>query len=138
MFPSPGTRQKAGSAFPSGTLMLFQQSAAPLGWTKQTTHNDKALRVVSGAASFGGTNAFSTVMAQTVVGSTTISTATMANHSHTVGADNVTIGCGSVIAGNGNTARINPSTSAVGSGGSHNHTITMSIQYVDLIIARKN
>ena len=32
----------------SGTTMLFQQSTAPTGWTKQTTHNDKALRVVTG------------------------------------------------------------------------------------------
>lgn len=47
----------------SGTLMLFQQTAAPTGWTKQTTHNDKALRVVSGTASSGGTTAFSTAMA---------------------------------------------------------------------------
>ena len=28
--------------FPQGTSMLFQQTAAPTGWTKQTTHNDKA------------------------------------------------------------------------------------------------
>lgn len=47
---------------PSGTLMLFQQTTAPTGWTKQTTHNDKALRVVSGTASSGGTTAFSSVM----------------------------------------------------------------------------
>ena len=46
--------------FPSGTLMLFQQTAAPTGWTKQTTHNDKALRVVSGTASSGGSSAFTT------------------------------------------------------------------------------
>jgi|694.fasta_scaffold40066_8 hypothetical protein len=49
--------------FPSGTLMLFQQTAAPTGWTKQTTHNNKALRVVSGTASSGGTTAFTTVFA---------------------------------------------------------------------------
>jgi len=30
-------------AFPSGTRMLFQQTAAPTGWTKDTSHNDKAL-----------------------------------------------------------------------------------------------
>jgi hypothetical protein len=60
----PGSRSQE---FPSGTLMLFQQTAASPFRTKQTTHNDKALRVVSGTASSGGTNAFSTVMAQTVV-----------------------------------------------------------------------
>jgi hypothetical protein len=44
---------KRAQEFPSDTLMLFQQTAAPPGWTKQTVHNDKALRVVSGAASSG-------------------------------------------------------------------------------------
>jgi len=48
---------------PSGTAMLFQQTSAPTGWTKSTTHNDKALRVVSGTASSGGTTAFSTAFA---------------------------------------------------------------------------
>jgi microcystin-dependent protein len=46
--------------FPTGTAMLFQQTSAPTGWTKSTTHDDKALRVVSGTASSGGTAAFST------------------------------------------------------------------------------
>ena len=46
----------------SGTKMLFQQSTAPTGWTKDTTnYNDHALRVVTGTASSGGTNAFSTL-----------------------------------------------------------------------------
>lgn len=49
--------------FPSGTRMLFQQTAAPTGWTKDTAQNDKALRVVSGAVSSGGTVAFSTAFA---------------------------------------------------------------------------
>ena len=51
------------TAFASGTAMLFQQTSAPTGWTKSTTHNDKALRVVSGTASSGGTTAFSTAFA---------------------------------------------------------------------------
>tara|TARA_R100001509_G_scaffold1855_1_gene1578 strand:- start:7885 stop:8844 length:960 start_codon:yes stop_codon:yes gene_type:complete len=44
---------------PSGSLMLFQQTSAPTGWTKQTTHDNKALRVVTGSASSGGSNTFS-------------------------------------------------------------------------------
>tara|TARA_E500000318_G_scaffold12143_1_gene11114 strand:- start:4071 stop:5057 length:987 start_codon:yes stop_codon:yes gene_type:complete len=47
------------AVFASGTKMLFQQTAAPTGWTKDTTHNDKALRVVSGTVTTGGSNAFS-------------------------------------------------------------------------------
>lgn len=48
------------AAFPSGTLMLFAQTAAPTGWTKSTTHDNKALRVVSGTAGSGGSSAFTT------------------------------------------------------------------------------
>ena len=51
-------------AFPSGTKMLFQQTAAPTGWTKVTSGVDnKALRVVSGTAGSGGSNAFSNTLA---------------------------------------------------------------------------
>jgi len=39
--------------FPSGTVMVFYQAAAPTGWTKSTAQNNKALRVVSGSG--GGT-----------------------------------------------------------------------------------
>lgn len=67
--------------FPTGTKMLFQQTAAPTGWTKDTTHNDKALRVVSGTASSGGTAAFSTVFGQTATAS---AAADLAAHSHVV------------------------------------------------------
>lgn len=56
--------------FPSGTAMLFQQTSAPTGWTKSTTHNDKALRVVNGTVGTGGTTAFSTAMATPSVSGT--------------------------------------------------------------------
>lgn len=46
--------------FPSGTLLPFFQQSAPPGWTKKTDHNDKALRVVSGAGGgSGGTHGLS-------------------------------------------------------------------------------
>lgn len=58
--------------FDSGTSMLFQQSTAPLGWTKQTSHNNKALRVVTGSVSSGGSNSFTNAFNtnQTVSGTT--------------------------------------------------------------------
>ena len=53
-----------GGGFPSGTKMLFQQTSAPTGWTKVTSGVDnKALRVVSGTAGSGGSNAFSNTLA---------------------------------------------------------------------------
>jgi len=54
-------QSRAVDAFPSGTLMLFQQTNAPTGWTKQTFFNDVALRVVSGTANAGGSFPFSNV-----------------------------------------------------------------------------
>jgi hypothetical protein len=51
------------AAFDAGTVMLFQQTAAPTGWTKSATHNDKALRIVSGTASSGGSTAFTSIFA---------------------------------------------------------------------------
>jgi hypothetical protein len=54
-FPDATTQTTAASsAFTTGTLMLFQQTAAPTGWTKHTTHNDKALRVVIRYSISGG------------------------------------------------------------------------------------
>ncbi len=72
---------------PAGTAMLFAQTAAPTGWTKSTTHNDKALRVVSGAASSGGSVAFTTAFASQAVTGTnasyTLQTADIPSHTHT-------------------------------------------------------
>lgn len=72
---------------PIGTKMLFVQTAAPTGWTKDVVHNDKALRIVSGVASTGGTVAFTTAFAsKAVTGSNTavaITEAQMPSHTHT-------------------------------------------------------
>jgi hypothetical protein len=62
----------------SGTVMVFYQAAAPIGWMQVVTHNDQALRVVSSAGGgSGGINPLSTGLNHTH---------TMANHTHT-GAD---------------------------------------------------
>ena len=59
-----------GSDIPPSTKMLFVQSSAPTGWTKETDHNDKALRVVSGSVSTGGSvNFTSAFQSQSVSGS---------------------------------------------------------------------
>ncbi len=59
----------------SGKKMLFQQSTGPTGWTKDTTHNDKALRVVSGTASTGGGRGHSHGVGTLAVSSTFTGTA---------------------------------------------------------------
>jgi hypothetical protein len=135
-----------GTTIPSGTVMLFAQTSAPTGFTKSTTHNNKALRVVSGAASSGGTVAFTTAFASQTpagtVGATTLTSAQMPSHTHTYIAGYQTStqsGCGIQILGfTGSTA-----TGSAGSGGSHDHTFTgtainLAVQYVDIILATKD
>lgn len=46
---------------PAGTKMVFSSSAAPPSWTKQTTHDNKALRLATGAVTPGGTTVFTSV-----------------------------------------------------------------------------
>ena len=152
---------QSGIIMPSGTLMLFQQTSAPTGWTKQTTHNDKALRVVSGTAGSGGTTAFTSVFTNQTptistgslsAAATTLSTTQIPSHNHTwpfgTAADT-----GSSLVADGAQLRLaaatsgNVTTANTGGGGSHSHSIsgsatssaiTLNVQYVDLIIASKN
>lgn len=80
---------------PSGSAMLFYQASAPTGWTQVTTHNDKLLRVVSGTgAGSGGSNAFSSVNAQTVVGGHTLAASELPIVSANTGSVNVITYCG--------------------------------------------
>ena len=80
-------------SIPSGTKMLFQQTSAPTGWTKQTDHNNKALRVVTGSAGTGGTNSFTNAFNtdKTVSGTTGGSTVTITGStgSHTLTLDQI-------------------------------------------------
>jgi len=146
--------------------MLFVQTAAPTGWTKSTTHDNKALRVVSGAASSGGSVAFTTAFASQAVSGTnasyTLQIADIPSHTHTAtvtdpghvhsysnfngtggngyGAGsntNQTINTGSQVTG------ISVSNSSTGGGGGHTHSFTgtainLAVQYVDVIVATKN
>jgi hypothetical protein len=154
------------AAFVSGTKLLFQQTAAPTGWTKDTSHNNKALRVVSGTASSGGTVAFTTAFASQAVsgtvGNTTLSTSQVPNATGNIVAHGSEAGS-SLWNPSGafsssplfNGYRI-PGTSAGGAtsitnislnlgfgNGAHNHSFTgtaidMAVQYVDVIIATKD
>jgi hypothetical protein len=77
----------AWTNLPAGTAMLFAQTSAPTGWTKSTTHDNKALRVVSGSASSGGSVAFTSAFASQAVTGTnanyTLTTSDIPAHNHT-------------------------------------------------------
>jgi len=63
----------------SGTRMLFQQTAAPVGWTKITTSDNTALRVTSGSVQTGGVLDFTSAFASSIATSGTV-----ANHTLTI------------------------------------------------------
>lgn len=148
----------ASSSFSPGTVMLFVQTTAPTGWTKSTTHDNKALRVVSGTASSGGSSGFTTAFGTPsvsgtisgTVGATTLTTDQMPNHNHTVWYRGNTSGTGDaiIITGGPEFGRAGEfPTTYIGGGGSHNHsfsgsvssaTATINVAYVDTIIATKD
>jgi hypothetical protein len=149
----------ASGNVPAGTIMLFVQTAAPTGWTKSTTHNDKALRVVSGAASTGGSTAFTSVFA-----ARTITAANVPAHTHsfsaTTSGQSVThthtytgFNESQAISPGGNSAKGGSETNGTSGNASVDHTHTVSgtsgsygsgtsmdfsVQYVDVIIAVKD
>jgi hypothetical protein len=142
--------------FPSGTAMLFAQTAAPLGWTKSTTHNDKTLRVVSGAAGSGGSVAFSTAFssravngsianataagsvssttatnqattATGAVGATTLSIAQIPSHNHSfITYQTLAEGSGYPRSSVQPYTPVDFGTGYAGGGGSHDHSLAMN------------
>lgn len=138
------TFQAAGGGFASGTVMLFAQTAAPTGWTKNTTTGDNsALRVVTGTASTGGSQGFTTAFAsQTPTGSvsissvsgsagaTTLTTPQIPSHNH-----NINTETGATVVPRSINANANPTNTSVmrsdlasntGGDGSHTHPFSFS------------
>lgn len=141
---SPGVFTGAWAYLPTGTAMMFVQTSAPTGWTKSTTHDNKALRVVSGAASSGGTTAFTSVFT-----SRTITTANMPSHTHTltdpghthtIGTTNSAGGGGSgSVVGGGTSYTTSTATTGITIANAGSGTaMDFAVQYVDVIIATKD
>ncbi len=151
---------------PQNSVSLFFESSAPTGWTKLTTHNNKALRVVSGTGGgFGSNNSpgpggspFTSIFNSTVpvtgtvttggsVGGHTLSEAELPAHSHGTGSSvSVRPGAG-VNARSLNTS--SPDGESVGGAQPHTHpfsgspvpwsaNINLAVQYVDIILCRFN
>ena len=154
-------------AFTSGTVMLFGQTSAPTGWTKDTTnYNNSALRVVTGSVSTGGSVDFTTAFASQTpsgsvtitsvtgsAGATTLSTPQIPSHNHTYywtaqsdGGPNF------YVSARGPNQSYSQVTSNTGGGGSHDHpfsfssgsgsfsgnAINLAVKYVDIIRATKD
>ena len=150
------------STLPSGTRCVFNNDFAPLGWTKDGSHNNKALRIVGSsysAVSTGGNVSFTAGLKnRNVSGNVSVSvsnralnsTGYMPSHRHHIVArynKNVTSGStANAYSSNSYTAKYQYSNYE-GGNGSHNHganasfsghSIDMSIMYVDFIIAEKD
>jgi hypothetical protein len=132
-------------AFPTGTRMSFQQTAAPTGWTKDTTAglDNSAMRIVTGSVVNGGSVNFTTAFAsQTPTGSvaitavsgtagaTTLTTPQIPSHTHTQtngvnnpGIPNVfSVGAVLGVGPFSQVGGLNPT----GGGGSHDHPFSFS------------
>ena len=150
-----------GEEFVSGTKMIFNQTAAPTGWTKVTSANDVALRLVSGTVGTGGSVAFETAFAsQTPTISTP--TITMSNDPVTLGETQIpghkhgTYGATGASAGPNNTTTtgagyvefVYTQSGTIGQPHTHANTasssaptssaINLDVSYVDVIIATKD
>ena len=157
-------KASAAATFPAGTQMLFVQASAPTGWTKQTTVNDAAIRVVSGTTGggTGGNVAFSTVFmsdkAITLsgnVGATTISSGQSPSHSHSFLLFDNRLGNYTALRNTDGAAtslqKVTnswnsmpfPVSDTSGGNSSHTHslsgtaTVDLSVKYLDTILCKK-
>lgn len=139
-------------AFPSGTIMLFVQTAAPVGWTKLVTDDNKALRIVSGTVTSGGTAGFTSVFgAAKTTGSHVLTQAELptVTFPDTLGVSFTAAREGTSVSATGGSGKfyatdsnMTPSiTGSVTSGGSdtgHTHTLSLDLKYLDVIQASKD
>jgi hypothetical protein len=97
---------------PAGTKMLFVQTAAPSGWTKDTTYNNYALRITSGTVTpFTTGVAFTTAFASQAV-SGTVGSTTATNQNTTATNQNTTATNQATTATNQATTATNQATTA--------------------------
>lgn len=148
----------------SGDKVITPQETAWIGWTKDMSLHDAAIRIVTdtNGGGLGGSVVFSTLFGRTSVDSTSPSTSTMAAHSHggataNGGVDHThsyTSPSGSGTFGAGgfaftpNAAGANTGGASAyvhahginseGSGQAHTHSIDMRVKYRNAIICTKD
>jgi hypothetical protein len=143
---------------PQSTVAVFFQAAAPTGWTQSATHNDKALRVVSGTGGGFGSGGTSGVGGNTftsafpavakpisvpisvtspvdsfTLGNTTLASGQIPNHTHS-SLQGLSGGAGANPFSNAGTFRVagNTATSGINelSGGAHGHPFSGSASVI--------
>ncbi len=120
------TATATAASIPSGSTMLFVQSAAPTGWTTSSAHNNKALRIVSsGGGGTGGTVNFTAAFTtHSVSGNTsfTVSNQTTDNATATGTVNNQT-SSGTVNGGGGGNTNYDNNNSNTGDGGGATYSL---------------
>lgn len=148
--------------FAQGTNTIFFQSAAPTGWSKNTSHNNKALRVVGGASNpngggSGGSNSFTSAFPSSkpisgnfpisgTVGSHTLTSNELPSHTHANGGSVTLSPGGGDVRSGGGWSRSTPNTgNNTTNASAHNHpfssgsasfsaNVNLAVQYVDVLI----
>jgi|TARA_X000001388_G_scaffold76525_1_gene74104 hypothetical protein len=148
-FTGDGSNLSGVDPFPSGTKQVFYQASAPTGWTQDTAAalGNAAMRVVVGTGGgTGGSDTFQTTFGSSrstetkdlpvagsvsgTVGATTLSTPTIASHTHTAPSnqserDSPQGSRPAYFPTSPNV--INCPTSSAGGGGSHTHPFSGSL-----------
>ncbi len=122
-----------------GTRMAFFQAAAPYGWTQDLSHNDKMLRVVSGAGGGSG-GSDSPISHYHAGGDHTLTESEMPSHRHSMNHHSTTIDEGD-DSGKGYEVPGGTSyTTYTGGGNAHNHgdSNTYSPKYINMILCTKD
>jgi len=162
IFNDSSTQATQGVEFVSGTVMLFRQNTAPTGWTKSSTFDNAALRVVSGTinvtqsgvvpftGAFANTTPSITVDASGLsAGATTLTSAQMPSHTHSVSKQYGGGGDPGLAPGTGCGNVFGVTSGSAGSGSSHTHSVSgsatgtstalnLNVRYADAIIAAKD
>ena len=148
----------------SGTKMIFNQTAAPTGWTKITgSGNDTALRVTTGTVGTGGSVAFETALASHTPTISTPTASSGAVSAHTLAENEIPAHRHGTYGATGGSGGPNNTTSTGAGyvsfvytqqgtiGQTHTHSMTqptistptssainLDVSYVDVIIATKD
>ena len=132
----------SGSAdpIPTGTVMVFYQTAAPTGWTISSALNDYALKIVSSSGGVtSGSVAYSTVFGRTATDGYALSIGDLPPHPHTFnGAAQVSSAASGTAVPN-LLQFVSPQlTSETGSGSAHAHNIDLRVRTAAVILASKD
>ena len=129
----------------SGTVMIFQQTVVPVGWTRISVFDGTMLRVVGSATpSNGGTNDMvNSLVNGNFLDGHALTVAEIPAHSHSstfsVTASGSTVTFGGISYGDGGTPSVTYTTDNGGAGGAaHSHALQFALKYVDTLNCFKN